>query len=109
MFESLRCAVNAVSLLKVGDGLHVIDHESAAGQGDRKRFGDGAVGHIDMIPRLSSRSVQAMSARVKHARNTWYVVAVESDLERGFWSSIALMFVDRPRDLERSKKRVIEH
>ena len=77
MFEGLRCAVNAVSLLKVGNGLHVIDHESTAGQGDGKRFGDGAVGHIDMIPRLSSRSVQALSARAKHARNTWYVKAAE--------------------------------
>ena len=89
--------------------MHVIDHKSAAGQGDGKRFGDGAVGHIDIVPRLSSRSVQAMSARVKHARNTWFVVAVESGFERGFWSSIALMFVDGSRDLEGSKKRVFKH
>jgi hypothetical protein len=60
--------------LKMGDGLDVIDHESTAGQGDGKRFGDGVVGHIDIIPRLSSRSTQALSVRLYDARNTWYVV-----------------------------------
>jgi hypothetical protein len=36
-----------------GDGLDVVDHESTARQGDGERFGDGVVGHIDVIPRLS--------------------------------------------------------
>jgi hypothetical protein len=72
-------------LLKMGDGLDVVDHESTTGQGDGKRLGDGVVGHIDMIPRLSSRSKKALSARVlvHDARNTWYVVVGISSRERG--------------------------
>jgi hypothetical protein len=69
--------------LKMGDCLDVVDHESTTGQGDGKRLGDGVVGHIDIIPRLSSRSTNALSAKVDDARNTWYVVVGMGCRERG--------------------------
>lgn len=94
LFECLRCAFDAVCLLEMGDGLDIVDHESTAGQSDGKRFGEGAVSHVDVIPRLSSRSMQAMSAIVEHARNTWYVVAAKSGFGSGLLRSVALVFVN---------------